>query len=111
MGHNVDNVLELTLGPLARYSPSLLEDATVYGQIVANLERREYGVNVGFWQDLLPILTVPSLVHVKLELSYATLGNRDGDQLPDWIFLGLWSSDAMKVNGTMELSRCETILL
>lgn len=37
VGHNVDNVLELTLGPLARYSSSLLEDATGYGQIVANL--------------------------------------------------------------------------
>jgi hypothetical protein len=51
--------LNLHLDLVTRYNPSLLEDATGYGQIVANLED-VYGAYFDYWQDLLPPLTVPS---------------------------------------------------
>lgn len=108
-GHNVDNVRELTLGPLRRYTARRCEKCDWLLSECGELSETRMGP--GRIVCLSSLYEVLLTVHMNMELSYATLGNHDGDQLSDWIFLGLPSSEATKVNGTIELSRCQTNLL
>ncbi len=63
-------------------------------QIVVNLRNAD-GARLGILclseQD-----EPPGIAHMQMELRYATSGNRDGDQLPDWIFQDPRSSSELR---------------